>query len=458
MSNKPRVREHNGAYYPAAMFDSLTNVVANLGTKQDKRYHNSFNAGVPAINWIELEGAYTNNWIAKQVVNVPVDDGLREWRKFNVDDATAIEQEEKRLDVQHVYKLARYWARVYGGSVIVMLTDQPLDMPLKPDRIKKGGLYRLAVLDRWDISPMHINFVDPIAEDYLLPEYYTVINGAQRIHSSHVIRCDGEELPRRIRALNEGWGDSTLRKVLEDLKDVTATKEGIASLVLEANVDTISREGLSEEISSDQGEAILKRFALASQMKSLVNMMLLDGGEEYSRKEVTFGGLAQIMNEFMIWISGAADIPMTRLFGTAPKGMNATGESDMDNYYNGVRSEQESKYRKDFEKMDEVMVRSALGDMPDDYEFEWEPLYQESGIELAQRDLATSQTEDVMINQGVIKASHVMQRLKADNRYALTEEDIAKQQKKEEEDELFENEEGGDPSFADPFEEGGGEE
>lgn len=453
MTDKPRVREVDGRYYPAHMVsDSLENVVAGIGTQQDKRSHNQFTYGLPSTNWVELEGAYVNNWIARQIINVPVDDAFRGWRKFNVDDQTAIEAEEKRLDVKSKFTLGEYWGRLYGGAVIVMLTDQDLSEELDPKKIKKGSLKRLVVLDRWDIHPFHMNFTNPIAPNYLMPEMYHVVSGTQLIHSSHVIRIDGEPLPRRMRALNEGWGDSTLRKVLSDLKDVVATKEGIASLVLEANVDTVQREGLSHELASDQEDQILKRFALASQMKSMINMMLLDGDETYERKEVSFGGLAQIMNEFMTWISGAADIPATRLFGTAPKGMNATGEGDMDNYYNSVESFRQKDVTPQLEKLDEVMVRSALGDMPEDYQFEWEPLYQESGTELAQRDLATAQTEEIQLSQGVIKPSHIMQRIKQDNRYALTEEDIDKQQQKEKEEELFEQQEGsvGDPNFGEP--------
>jgi phage-related protein (TIGR01555 family) len=39
-------------------------------------------------------------------------------------------------------------------------------------------------------------------------------------------------------------------------------------------------------------------------------------------------------------VSADTGYPITRLFGVSPGGMNATGESDMRNYYDAVRSEQ----------------------------------------------------------------------------------------------------------------------
>lgn len=439
-SDKPRVRMQDGAMVPVQMNDSLTNLVAGIGTQRDKRSHNTFGFGNFAHNWVELELAYLNNWISRQIVDVPVEDGLREWRSYTIDDTEEIVQEEKRLAVRSKYKLARYWSRLFGGSIILMITDQDVEQPLNLNKITKGSLKRLVVMDRWDINPVNINYHNPMSEDYLLPEYYRVTNGQTQIHSSHVIRCDGEDISRRARTTNMGWGDSTLRRVMEDVKDVTATKGGIASLVLEANVDTVKREGLSQELASGQEEVLLQRYALAGQLKSFVNMLLLDGTETYERKSLTFAGLGQILNQFMVWISGAADIPMTRLFGRSAAGMNATGEGDMDNYYNKISSMQESQFRPDLEKLDQVLVRSALGNMPEEFDFEWNPLYQESGLELAQQELAIANAEDMRIAQGVLKKSQVMVRMKQEGKYAISEDDIKEMQKLEEEEKLIEEE------------------
>lgn len=417
---------------PVLVHDNLQNVVSGLGTASDKRNHNTFQIGSGMFNLAELEAAYMESWIARQIVQIPVDDALREWRDWNCEEAADIRAEEQRLRVSYNYKLARYWARLYGGAGILMITDQPLEEPLDVKKVQRGGLKRLVVLDRWELAPQVINYTDPISPDYLEPAWFAIRGGAAQIHSSHIVRVDGEELPRRLRALNESWGDSRLRLVLEDLKDILATKGGIASLVQEANVDVVTRNGLSNELATDQDAAITKRYALGKQMQSFVNMLLLDGEETYERKGAEFSGLGDIMDRFMTWMAGAADIPATRLFGQAPQGENATGEGDLTNYYDSCSSMQEAQFRPDLEKLDEVMVRSAVGEMPDDCEWSWRPLYQESGTELAQQNLADAQSEDIRLNQGTIQRSHVMQRLKSEGRYAIEDDEI-EQVKREEE-------------------------
>ena len=435
MSNehKPRVRVNDGKM--VMVHDGLENVVSGLGTRMDKRSANRFKFSSGYFDFVQLEASYSDNWIARQIVDVPVEDALREWREWQCDEAAEIRKEEKRLNVVGKYMEARKWARLYGGASLVMITDQPLDEPLEIERLKRGSLKRLVVLDRWELSPQVVNFTDPVAENYLLPEWYSVRGGSGYVHASHVVRVDGEDLPRRLRALNEGWGDSRLRQVMEDLQDVTATKSGIAALVQEANVDVVQREGLSNELATDQEPAIMKRFALGAQMKSFVNMLLLDGTETYERKSLAFSGLEGIMDKLMIWVSGAADIPMTRLFGRSAAGMDATGEGDMNNYYDSLASRQENKYRHELEVLDQVMVRSAIGELPEDCEWYWNPLYQESGTELAQQELAYAQAEDMRLQQGVLKPSQIALRLKNKGSYAIEDTDIERMQADEDAEE-----------------------
>ena len=429
MTDKPRIRQNSDGRYVFTN-DGLKNLVSGLGTGNDKRTHNKFVFSNSWLDFNQLEAAYTENWLARQAVDVPVADALREWRTFQCEESKAIRLEEKRLDVVGKYREARQWARLYGGSVILMITDQDLTQPLNVEAIKKGGLKRLVVLDRWEIQPQLLNFTDPLQENYLMPEYYNVRGGNYGIHYSHIIRCDGEYLPRRIRAFNEGWGDSRLRQALDDLKDLVATRSGIATMVQESNVDVVSREGLAEELASDEEGNIIKRFALSGQMKSLVNMLLLDGSETYERKTLSFSGLEGVFDKLMIWISGAFDIPMTRLFGRSAAGMSATGEGDMNNYYDSLAGAQETIYRPELEKLDEVLIRSAVGRIPDDCEWTWNPLYQASGVEMAQQDLANAQTDQIHMEHG-LKKSHVLMRLQGEGKYAITDEDIAAAQAEE---------------------------
>lgn len=417
---------------PIKSADGLVNVVSGLGTAKAKRSHNAFQYSLVS-NFQQLDNAYTSNWLARQIVDVPAEDMTREWRTIKCDGADDIRAEEDRIQVHTKISEAVSWSRLYGGSAILMLTGQDLEKPLQLDKIKKGGLLRLIVFDRFDVQPMQMNSFNVLAANYLEPEFYIITGGAQKIHWSHFARFLGAKLPRRQRIQTLGWGDSELRKCLDDIMDTVASKDGIAELMQEANIDVITRDELMDELGTDQDSAIVSRYALFSQMKSNLNMALLDGGEKLERMTLNLSGVAPVLETFMTWISGAADIPVTRLFGTSAKGMNATGEGDMSNYHASLSSKRMYQVDPGLRALDEVLVRSALGFWPDDFNYAWNPMAQPNLAEIAASNKANAERDVLYLDSGVITKSQVMRRLQSEELYQLDDDKIAELEEYEDE-------------------------
>lgn len=430
MAKKPNL--HAVAAPKHVTADGLVNVASGLGTSKAKRSYNTFRYSVMQ-DWSQLDAAYQTNWLARAIVDIPSEDMCREWRIIKSKDADVIRIEEDRLMLPMMVQEAATWGALYGGGGILMLTGQDLSKPLNINRIRKGDLQRLVVFDRYDMSAMQMNTYNVLAPNFLAPEFYTITGGGQQIHWSHFARFNGTRLPRRQMLQTQGWGDSELRKCLDDIMDMVASKDGIAELMQEANVDVIKREGLSDELASDQDDAIINRYTLFSQMKSVVQMALLDGDETYDRKTLDLGGVAPVLETFMTWISGAANIPVTRLFGTSAKGLNATGEGDLKNYYNSIRSKQLVRLDPGLRYLDEVLVRSALGYWPDDYNYVWAPLAQPDEVQLATAAKIRMETDIGYLTEGIVRPSQIQRNLQSSEQYQFEDEDIEAQAESESE-------------------------
>lgn len=410
--------------------DGLVNVVSGLGTAKSKRSHNQWFFDL-LNNFQELDAAYQSNWIARKICDIPAEDMTREWRRINSDKAEEIAELEQALCVPNQVQEALTWARLYGGSGILMITGQDLTKPLNLNKVKKGDLQRLLVFDRWDMQGLTLNTWDVLAANYLKPEFYTIRGGSMQVHWTHFARFNGERLPRRWMEQTQGWGDSVLRKCIEEVADMVAAKGGIAELMQEANIDVITREGLNDELSTDQDDAIVSRYQLFSQMKSVFNMALLDGDEKLDRQTLNLSGVAAILEQFLTWISGSADIPVTRMFGTSAKGMNATGEGDDRNYNNSIRAKQRKDMTEPLRTLDEVLVRSALGTFPDSYDYTWNPLSLPTDLESAQSEQLRSQKHQTYSDMGVVTTSQIQRELQAIEEYQFQEHSIEELEKLE---------------------------
>jgi hypothetical protein len=129
--------------------------------------------------------------------------------------------------------------------------------------------------------------------------------------------------------------------------------------------------------------AILQRYTLANTIKGINGTLILDAEEEYESKSAQLAGLTDILMAFMQIVSGAADIPVTRLLGQSPAGMNATGTGDMKNYHDRIQSIQELELTPAMARLDECIIRSATGARDEAIYYEWAPLEQMSEKEKA---------------------------------------------------------------------------
>lgn len=400
--------------------DGLENVISGLGTGRSKRSYTRFTPD--ALNgYGELESAYVSNWIASAIVDYPADDMTREWRALKCADADEIRAEEDRLQLSHKVNEALSWSRLYGGAAVLMLTNQDFEKPLDVSKIGKGDLQRLVVLDRYQMYPGAINTWDILAENFLLPEYWQVWQGNQRIHYSHFAFLRGKKVPSRLRMQTLGWGDSELRRCMEEMKDAISSKGGIAELMQEANLDVITAQGLSDSITTGQESKIADRYTHYGMMKSIFKLSLLDGDEKLDRMTLNLSGVAPVLEQLKGWVIGASGIPATRLFGEQATGLGNEGTGDLNNYYDNIRAKQNTYLDPVMHCLDEVVVRSAVGSMPADFNYDWNRLYQPNRKEEAEADKIEMETAVLALDAGVIQRSQVMRKLESAEKYHYPE-------------------------------------
>lgn len=391
--------------------DSIVNFVTGLGLfSRDKTVGAKYGA-IVQMSPQELLDGYRGDWIAKKVVDIPATDATREWRAWRGADAAeiqALEAEEQRLGVKQKVRAALTRSRLYGGGAIMIgVAGQNPETPFDPNSVPKGGLSYLPVFSRHELSAdTTLPVADLESPYYGLPEHF-VVQGAggvrARIHISRLVMFRGEEIPDRGVATKDGWGDSVLQSVDDALKQFGQVSGSLAQVVSEAKVDVFRIPNFMHLIGTADGEAqVLRRFTLANLTKSTANAIVLDKEEEWERIKAEFTGLPEVVQVYMLIASGAADIPVTRLVGQSPAGMNATGESDLRNYYDRVSGDQEDVLTPAMDYLDQAIERSALGKASPEIWYAWNPLWQMSDKERAEVDKLQAEAHKIDAEIGII--------------------------------------------------------
>lgn len=391
--------------------DNLRSLLGGLGDpSRDK------NAAVyydfPFISNMQLINAYRSSWLARKIVEIPAKDSIRAGINWMASDAQIeqIEAEQNRLNVLQKLYRARLLGRLLGGGAIFIGTDQPAETPLDMERIGKGGLKYLVVHSRLSLAVKDIDR-DPLSETYNRPSMYTAfrqVGGSVDIHPSRLALFYGAPLPEDAPVLpgmmqSWGWSDSSLLAPWRAIQNADVAPELVTSLLHEANVDHF---GISEFMNSLADplyeKQMIDRFALVAANKGINGTVLHDKDEDFQRSSVSFASIPDVVDRLMNIAAGAADIPMTRLFGQSPGGLNSTGDADLRNYYDRLGADQRLDMTPACYNLFECMIRSGLGSRPADVWMQWASLWQLSAAELAEIGYKNAQTASTLNNTGLL--------------------------------------------------------
>lgn len=395
-------------------FDGFINVIKGIGSDKDVTSTTGY---MNAINytymWKMMNDLYSTNWIAAKLINIPIDDAFKNDRILKHEDAEVIEafkKECERLKLDEKIKTALKWADVFGGSVIVINSlDDELDQPLNLNKIKQGYLKSITVLDRWDITPQQLQITNPLSDDYLEAEYYSLSKKGGLIHKSRVIKFDGENTTNYNKQLMQGFGLSKYEKLYTSISNATVSPDLLVNLVTQSNLDVYGVEGLKESLADGDDEVLIKRFNTVNKAKSVLNGILIDKEDSYTNISKNFAGLSDINKQFYEIVCGAADIPYTRFMGKSVTGLSNNQDGDLENYYNNVKAKQNDA-DKAYLLLDKVIQLNLFGELKD-IDYEHKSLFELSDLEKATLRKSEADTDNIYLTQGVIDTIDVKSRL-----------------------------------------------
>ena len=357
-------------------------------------------------NYALLNSLYRDNWVVQNVVGIIPDDMTKKW--FALAGAVGPEHLKELDRVQRVTALRERvneglrWGRLYGGAAgLIMIRGQEgmLGQPLELESIYPGTFQGLYILDRWQgvVPGMELVFEggEPV------PAYYSITdargNTVAKVHHSRLVRFTGRDLPFLERVAELYWGESEVEALYNDVVKHDNVAANMAALTFRANVDTMEVQNLDQLFSVTSGEQ-QRRFwnvmQAQSVMKSNFGMQLVNRGDQIKNTQYTFTGLQEVYDSMCLDLSGASRIPVTKLFGRSPAGMNATGESDLRNYYDYVDTLREAKLRPILEKLLPVLAMSAWGAVPDGLDITFPPLWTPTAKEVA--EIAKTKSEAIV--------------------------------------------------------------
>lgn len=410
--------------------DSFQNFALKLGMNTDNALSGS-TYGFNPITRIRvlLEWIHRGSWIGGLAIDLPADDMVRAGVEFSSDmkpqDAEKLQEACNRLGVWDKLNEAIKWGRLYGGAICVPLIEgQKTETPLRLNTIGKDSFKGLVVFDRWMAQPSMSDLVDEMGPSLGLPKYYDITADAmamrqQRIHYSRAFRFGGIRTPYWQRVMDNLWDESVLERLYDRLIAFDSATTGVAQLIYKSYLRVFKVKDMRKLVAAG-GSALSKLteyVRLSTSFQGIEGSTLIDGDDEFEgHQQNSFTGASDALDGLAHQIAGALQIPMVRLLGESPAGLNSSGESDLRTYYDGIKQLQEKVLRQPLRNILVALAKSEGIPLPEEFNFEFRPLWQLSDKERADMGNTIASAVDQMYDSGIISQRRALAELKTSSR------------------------------------------
>lgn len=399
---------------PGHRSDSVANPLTGLGGFNDKGAVGRPNPWVMPLTDDELRTLYTSNGVARRIVDIIPSRATR--RGWTCPDVPATE--DKRLRTWTRNREAMSMARLHGGAVLLMVTedDIPRQFRARPeewlreplDLERVGALHALQVFDALEARPMLWD-EDVRSPGFRMPRIWSIAAAGFRaeVHASRVVHFRGARRPpseTRWGRTNTMPDDSVLQGVWDEIRRLTETMQGGAVLAAELRESVLKISGLAQKATGDEAGALQARIALMQRTKSMLGTVMIGENDEYQNLGNAPTGFADLSDAAKSMLAAVTGIPEVVLFGATPGGLNTDGDSAWEGFRQLVSDYQETQ-REELEQLYTVIYAAqdgpTAGQIPDEWALEFASLDEPDEQALALLRKTVAETDAIYMGQGV---------------------------------------------------------
>lgn len=432
------IEKYSGKAVRPYRADGYVNLVNRYGTSKDASEHYRFQPE-PIVPDCVLSEFYEGNGLFSNIIDAPAEEAVK--HGFTLDGVsdqdinTFAEEALDELDWEETAMTAIKWARLFGGAIAVLLINDGggLEEPLNWSNIK--SIDDIRVYDRSVVQPDYESVfsydpTDPFGtrgSRLGMPERYRVTSryGSFTVHDSRCLVFQNGILPEGCtNSVYQMWGMPEYIRIRRAIRNTELAHESAPKMLDKTVQPVYKMKNLSSELATEDGEtALLKRLQAIDLARGILNSIAIDSeGEDYDFKTFQFSGVAETIDATCNYLSALTSIPQTILFGRSPAGMNATGHSDMENYYNYVQRIQKRMLKSNLRYLLSVIFQAGLytGEVKEvpPIKVSFNPLWSLSEKEQAELEQAQAaaqqtraQTVQTYVDMGAIDPSEVRRKL-----------------------------------------------
>lgn len=343
-----------------AIYESMTLHAAELG-----QYPITSFVGYGVLQQIAQNG------MIRACIQTVADDVSRRWitldgpaEKVEVLEKLLSDTNNGGLSVKELFHRAVTTTGYMGGAFIFIDTgDADTELPLAINEfsaeLSQGDNVRFVLVDPVNVSPIAYNCTNPLDVDYMVPKVWQVLG--RRVHASRMLTFVENQPPMLLRPNYNFLGIPQAQILWDYVVHFNKTRISAAKLLDKISLLVVQTD-MDEILSSETGvQDFDAKMEFLQRYRDNDSVFVCDkDSESVTNVQTSIAGCTDIVRQSLELIACINRTPAVKLLGISPSGFNATGESDIKNYYDYIASKQEL-YRDQIQTIINVLQLTQWG-------------------------------------------------------------------------------------------------
>lgn len=355
------------------------------------------------------------------------DEVVRTWGKIvstSQDEAAAnkiteLTQKLERLKVRALIRTAVIHDQAYGGAHVFPHLKQdgvpvPADAPLllTPRFVTKGCLESFACVEPMWITPNAYNANDPTKPNFYKPASWYMLSTI--VSSSRLFTMISRPVGDMLKAAYSFRGVSISQLAMPYVDNWLRTRQSVSDTVKQFSI-TYLKTDMAQLLAPGGAQSLDMRLQLFNLNRDNRNIGVADfTNEELVQINTPLSGLDALQAQSQEQMSAVAHIPLVKLLGITPAGLNANSDGEIRVWYDYVAGYQAHNTGPLMEWILDLVQLSEYGEIDPGLCWDWNPLYELTDLELAEVRSKNATTDQVYNEIGVVDGEIIARRLQQD--------------------------------------------
>jgi uncharacterized protein len=349
----------------------------------------------------------------------------RKWMEVTTEDegdkSDKIKQINERMDelkVRELFTKAALLDGEFGRAQIILniknqTDDATRQLPFVVEEMKKGSLESLQVVEPYWSTPYSYNSTRPERPDFYVPQSWYMMG--RKTHATRILTFIARPMPDLLKAAYNFSGISMSQLMEPYVNFWLRTRKSVNDLIHNFSVTILATDLATTLEDGADGSSLINRARLMTQNRDNQGLAMINkDSEEIVQVNTPLSGLDKLQAQAQEHMAAPCHIPLVKLFGVVPTGLNATSEGEIQVWYDFVRAMQENFFGPHMDVLLKVIQMDLFGAVDDTIKYHWVNLDEPTGKELSEIRASDATAGAAYISAGVISPDEERERLQSD--------------------------------------------